>query len=144
MARRDSNVGAVLVSLLGLGLLVGAMTLPWLNDALGSEVPVRGLWPGDLSRTTVTSFVSSIGVPLVVLGGLSFIAVAARARGAAMSLAFAVLVLEIGWVIAEAIRRGAGGFRLAQFQVGFWMAVLAALVLMLGGFLVPHVRRTGR
>ncbi len=144
MGRRNSNAPAVTAALAGIGLLVGSMMTPWIAGREGAQIPMRALWPADLARPEVTAFVDSIGVPLLVLAGLVLIAILGRSRGLALGLAGGVLLLVGVWVLSEAIRRSPASLRLSQLDSGWWLALLGAIALMVGAYLVPHERRPGR
>jgi hypothetical protein len=138
MEARRSVWPAFLSGLAGLGLIVAGMALPWVEEREGSTLPWRSVLPWDLAQPQASSMLTSIALPIVLAAGFCLLAILVRVRGLAISLAFVVLGLEIAWFASEAFRRSRADLLVSQLQVGAWLALLGACLVMLGAFLTPR------
>ena len=138
MEARRSVWPAFLSGLSGLGLIVAGMALPWVDDRNGATLPWRSVLPWDLARPEASSMLTSIALPIVVAAGFCLIAIVVRVRGLAITLSFVALGLEIAWFASEAFRRSRPDLLASQMQAGAWLALLGAVLLMVGAFLTPR------
>ena len=138
MEARRSVWPAFLSGLAGVGLIVAGMALPWVDDRNGATLPWRSVLPWDLARPEASSMLTSIALPIVVVAGFCLIAIVVRVRGLAITLAFVALGLEIAWFASEAFRRSRPDLLASQMQAGAWLALLGAVLLMVGAFLTPR------
>ena len=138
MEARRSVWPAFLSGLSGLGLIVAGMALPWVDDRNGATLPWRSVLPWDLARPEASSMLTSIALPIVVVAGFCLIAIVVRVRGLAITLSFVALGLEIAWFASEAFRRSRPDLLASQMQAGAWLALLGAVLLMVGAFLTPR------
>ena len=138
MEARRSVWPAFLSALVGLGLIVGGMVLPWVDGRAGSALPWRSVLPWDLNQPEAQSVLASIALPIVVAAGFCLIAILVRVRGLAIALSFVVLGLEIAWFASEAFRRSRGDLLVSQLEAGAWLALLGAVLVMVGAFLTPR------
>lgn len=81
---------------------------------------------------------ASIALPIVVAAGFCLLAILVRVRGLAIALSFVVLGLQIAWFASEAFRRSRGDLLVSQLEVGAWLALLGAILVMVGAFLTPR------
>jgi hypothetical protein len=114
------------------------MALPWVDDRNGATLPWRSVLPWDLPRPEASSMLTSIALPIVVAAGFCLIAILVRVRGLAITLSFVALGLEIAWFASEAFRRSQPDQLVSQMQAGAWLALLGAVLLMVGAFLTPR------
>jgi hypothetical protein len=138
MEGRRSVWPAFLSGLAGLGLIVAGMALPWVEERDGATVPWRAFLPWDLNSAQAQSMLTSIALPVVVAAGFCLVAILVRVRGLAISLAFVVLGLEVAWFASESFRRNGAGNLLAHLEIGAWLALLGAILVMIGAFLTPR------
>jgi hypothetical protein len=138
MEARRSIWPAFLSGLAGLGLIVAGMALPWVDGRTGSTLPWRSVLPWDLARPESSSVLTSIALPIVLAAGFCLVAILVRVRGLAISLSFVVLGLEIAWFASEAFRRSRGDMLVSQLEAGAWLALLGAVLVMVGAFLTPR------
>ena len=138
MEARRSIWPAFLSGLAGLALLVAGMALPWVDGRNGATLPWRSVLPWDLVRSESSSMLTSIALPVVVAAGFCLIAILVRVRGLAIVLSFVVLGLEIAWFASEAFRRSRGDLLVSQLEAGAWLALLGAVLVMVGAFLTPR------
>lgn len=138
MEGRQSVWPALVSALVGTGLLVGGLILPWIDDRSGSELPWRAALPWDLSQPAAASALVSLALPLVLLAGLCIVAIIVRVRGLAIALGIALLGLEIAWFASESFRRTRGDLLVSQLQVGAWMALAGGVLILIGAFLTPR------
>ena len=138
MEARRSIWPAFLSGLAGLGLIVAGMALPWVDDRNGATLPWRSVLPWDLARPEASSMLTSIALPIVLVAGFCLIAIVVRVRGLAITLSFVALGLEIAWFASEAFRRSRPDLLASQMQAGAWLALLGAVLLMVGAFLTPR------
>ncbi len=135
---RRSIWPAFLSALAGLALIIVGMALPWVDGRHGSTLPWRSVLPWDLAQAQAASMLSSIALPIVAAGGFCLLAVLVRVRGLAITLALVVLGLEIAWFASEAFRRSRPDLLVSQLEVGAWLALLGAVLLIVGAFLTPR------
>jgi hypothetical protein len=114
------------------------MALPWVDDRNGVTWPWRSVLPWDLPRPEASSMLTSIALPIVVAAGFCLIAILVRVRGLAITLSFVALGLEIAWFASESFRRSRPDLLVSQMQAGAWLALLGAVLLMVGAFLTPR------
>jgi hypothetical protein len=138
MDARRSIWPAFLSGLAGLGLIIGGMALPWVDGREGSTLPWRSVLPWDLTQAQVQSMLASIALPIVVAAGFCLLAILVRVRGLAIALSFLVLGLQVAWFASEAFRRSRGDLLVSQLEIGAWLALLGALLVMVGAFLTPR------
>jgi hypothetical protein len=117
---------------------MAGMALPWVDDRNGATLPWRSVLPWDLPRPEASSMLTSIALPIVVAAGFCLIAILVRVRGLAITLSFVALGLEIAWFASEAFRRSQPDQLVSQMQAGAWLALLGAVLLMVGAFLTPR------
>lgn len=138
MDSRRSIWPAFLSGLVGLGLIIGGMALPWVDGREGSTLPWRSVLPWDLAQAQVQSMLASIALPIVVAAGFCLLAILVRVRGLAIALSFVVLGLQVAWFASEAFRRSRGDLLVSQLEAGAWLALLGAILVMVGAFLTPR------
>jgi len=81
---------------------------------------------------------ASIALPIVVAAGFCLLAILVRVRGVAIALSFVVLGLQIAWFASEAFRRSRSDLLVSQLEAGAWLALLGAVLVMVGAFLTPR------
>ena len=138
MQGRQSVWPALLSALVGSGLLIAGLVLPWVDDRSGSELPWRSAHPWDLSQPVASSALVSLALPLGLLAGLCIIAIIVRVRGLAIALGIVLLGLEIAWFASESFRRTRGDLLVSQLEVGAWLALGGAVLIVIGAFLTPR------
>jgi hypothetical protein len=135
---RRSVWPAVLTGLLGIAMIVGGMLLPWIEGRTGAELPWRSVLPYDLARPEVSSFLSSIALPIVVMAAFSLLAIIVRVRWLAIALAFVAFGLEIAWFASETFRRTRGDLLASQLEAGAWLALGGAILVIAAAFMTPR------
>jgi hypothetical protein len=138
MDARRSIWPAFLSGLAGFGLIIAGMALPWVDDRKGSTLPWRSVLPWDLARPESSSMLTSIALPLVLAAGFCLLAILVRVRGLAITLSFVALGLGAAWFASESFRRSRPDLLVSQLQAGAWVALLGAVLLMVGAFLTPR------
>lgn len=114
------------------------MLLPWIGERSGSELPWRSALPWDLAEPVAASALASLALPLGLLAGLCIIAIIVRVRGVAIALGLALLGLESAWFASEAFRRTRGELLASQLEVGAWLVLGGAVLIVIGAFLTPR------
>ena len=138
MEGRRSVWPALLTGFSGVGLLIAGMVLPWIDGRNGSTVPWRAMLPYDLAQQEVQSFLSSIALPVVALGSFCVLAIIVRVRWLAIALAFTTLGLEIAWFASESFRRVRADLLVSQLELGAWLALGGAILVIVAAFMTPR------
>lgn len=144
MAGRRSAWPAVIAGLAGVGLLVAGMVLPWTGGRAGSQLPMRSVFPWALEVPEVQSVLASAALPMVATAGFCVIAIGVRVRWLALILAVVTLGMEIAWFASEAFRRNRGDLLVTDLELGAWLALAGALLLIVGASLTPTWEPAGR
>lgn len=138
MGDRRSIWPAALSGLAGLGLLIAGLALPWVSGRTGSQLPWRAMLPWDLAAAQTQSVLTSIALPIVVSAFLCLIAIIVRVRRLAIALACVTLGFEIAWFASEFFRRASSDRMISQLELGAWLALGGAALVMVGAFLTPR------
>lgn len=137
MDGRRSAWPAVISGLAGVGLLIAGMALPWTGGRAGSQLPMRSVFPWTLEVPEVQSILASAALPIVASAAFCVIAIGVRVRWLALILAVVTLGMEIAWFASEAFRRSRGDLLVTDLEVGAWLALAGALLLIVGASLTP-------
>lgn len=128
---------SLVAGLAGVGLLVAGLTLPWTAGRAGTHLPARAVFPWALQVPEVESALASVALPLLAAAAFCIIAIGVRARWLALILAAITLGVEIAWFASEAFRRTRGDLLVTDLEVGAWLALGGAVLLLVGAYLTP-------
>ncbi|WP_412541154.1 hypothetical protein R8Z50_00570 [Longispora sp. K20-0274] len=122
-----------LITFLAAVLLGLAAFQPWLSDVLPAHYPAVDLLAGN-SGTAPPNFYVSFGMVLLVAAVVALMAVVIGPR----DLAWVAFVLALVGGLLYVLRHPAA---VQQFQLGFWLAAAASVLLLVGG--LSGVRAVG-
>lgn len=138
MRDRRSAWPALISGVVGTVLVVIGLTLPWTSGRVGTELPLRALFPWDLDVPEVDSVLASIALPIAAFAVFAVLAIGVRVRWLAIVLAVVVLVMEVAWFASEAFRRTRGDVLVTDLELGAWLALGGALLVLVGALITPR------
>jgi hypothetical protein len=129
------NIVRMVLTILGAGAMIIGSFLTWVlntvnGSIVGTELPIRSFYR-PVFDVTASSFVTSAGAVMILLGLLALLGMAGRG-GWLTRIAGALGVIAL---VLVAIQMNRAGLSLpGDIGVGMWVALVGSLVALVGGF----------
>ena len=134
--RSGATVARVVLTLVGAALMIVGAFMNWVDRIAGTELSWKAFYTTHMTSTK--SFLMTVGAVFIVLGLLGILGLAdqggwlTRAVGALGIVGFAMIAIQL-------YREHSPGLSgvLDRIEVGAWVALVGALVMLVAGFLSP-------
>jgi hypothetical protein len=132
------QVGRLLATLIGVGLLVVGAFLDWTPGRTGDRLTIKALVQTDFGAQS--DLVKTVGGLAILIGLVALIGLVDRTGWFTRLAGAAALVLFVMFAI-EAYRFYGNDFSTAvhDVRIGFWLQLAAGIVLLIGGFFGARV-----